>query len=105
MKPFLELSTEEIEALSSEEFAAVSPFEKHSCADCAHLQKVVSLWCGNKFAIAARGTRRPGIIKCPYWAPDWNKIPDKYKTEENGFLSAFDNNLKAIKRFLKSFLK
>jgi hypothetical protein len=86
MKKFSEMSQSEINSLSKEEFMSISPFEKRSCYDCGHLKQALSWWCGNKDAIKKRGTTIPGCIKCPFWAPDWNLIDDKYKTPENGYI-------------------
>lgn len=86
MKKFSELSSEEIYKMSNEEFAAVSPFEKKSCADCEFLIERMSLWCSNKEAVSLRGTSLPGVIKCTFWKPDWNRIEKSYKTAENGYV-------------------
>jgi len=87
MKPFNELTTVEIQALSKEEFDAVSPFDKHSCYDCASLKGYVTIWCTNMEACNYRRTAIPGIIKCPWWTPEWKFIEDKYKTPENGYVA------------------
>lgn len=84
-KKFSELSPSEIQALSKEEFKNISPFEKKSCYDCTYCKPAVTLWCRNEEAVKARGTAIPGVIKCPFWEPDWKYIKDKYKTEENGY--------------------
>ena len=76
----------EIKAMPREEFLAVDPFEKKSCADCAHCIAVRSWWCTNKDAIEARGTSFPGVILCPFWSPRWSDIPAKYRTPENGYV-------------------
>lgn len=96
MKAFNEMTSAEIQTMSSEEFKAVSPFEKHSCVDCAFLKAVVSLWCTNERAIKARGTRLPGIIKCPFWEPNWKYIDKKYRTSENGYVPV----IKKVKNLL-----
>lgn len=88
-KKFSEMSQEEIRAMSDEEFKAVSPFEKRSCYDCRFCKSVLSNWCTNKNAIKARGTRIPGVIKCPYWEVDWGYVKPEYKTEENGYKPRF----------------
>lgn len=72
-----------------------TPFEKRTCKDCAHLIEVLSLWCGNEQAIKDRGTRIPGCIHCPHWAPDWKHIHKQYKTAENGYKS-FWSKIKSI---------
>ena len=87
-KKFSEMNSSEIAEMSDGDFRSVSPFEKKSCADCGHLKKALSLWCGNEVAISARGTRIPGVIKCPYWKPDWKHINSRYKTIENGYPKA-----------------
>ena len=84
-KNFKDLTTAEIRAMSEEEFLAVSPFEKQSCADCKHLRGYVSLWCINKEAREYRGTGIPGVIKCHFWGPCWKRMPKKYRTKENGY--------------------
>lgn len=86
VKRFKDMTSAEIKAMSDEDFKAVSPFEKRTCYDCGHLKHALHWWCTNESAIKLRGTRIPGIIKCPYWKPDWSVIPDKYKTEENGYV-------------------
>jgi hypothetical protein len=91
MKPFSEMSQSEIDAMTKEDFKAVSPFEKKSCYDCGDLKQALSYWCKNKDAIKLRGTSIPGCIKCPYWTPDWKYIDDKYKTEENGYVKPIEN--------------
>jgi hypothetical protein len=90
-KRFEKLTAAEIQAMSDEDFKDVSPFEKRSCYDCAHLTSALSWWCGNDEAIKFRGTRIPGGIKCLYWEPDWSMIDTKYKTIENGYLSTNDH--------------
>ena len=109
MKKFSEMNQSEIEALSKEEFKAVSPFEKKSCYDCGHLKSALSWWCSSEDAIKARGTRIPGCIKCPYWKPDWKEIDNKYKTEDNGYVKpiekvkqvALNSSVKWYKRLFK----
>ena len=86
MKKFSEMTQAEINAMSDEDFKAVSPFEKRSCFNCSSLTSYVSLWCLNDKAYEFRGTRIPGGIKCLFWTPDWKEIDDKYKTEENGYV-------------------
>jgi CRISPR/Cas system CMR-associated protein Cmr1 (group 7 of RAMP superfamily) len=85
MKKFKDMTSEEIAALSNEEFNKISPFDKHSCYDCLHLKGFVNIWCTNREAIQYRGTAIPGIIKCTFWSPNWDYIDDAYKTPENGF--------------------
>ena len=75
MKPFNQLSQEEINNLTPEEFKAIPPEEKRSCHDCNHLKAFVSLWCTNEQAKKARGTSIPGCIKCPYWEAKVSHIP------------------------------
>ncbi len=83
-----------------EEFLAVSPFERKHCADCAFLVGYVNWWCRNEEAIKFRGTKIPGVVKCPFWSPDWKHIDKKYKTAENGYVYSkwgkFKNRLSAI---------
>lgn len=67
MKPFNEMSQQEIDALSKEEFLSIDPEIRRSCYDCGWIKPVVSLWCGNEEAINYRGTSIPGCIKCIYW--------------------------------------
>lgn len=67
MKNFNEMSQKEINNLTDDEWMAIPPEEKRSCYDCGHLYSALSLWCGSDDAIAARGTRIPGIIKCKWW--------------------------------------
>jgi hypothetical protein len=86
VKKFSEMTSAEIQAMSDEEFKAVSPFEKRSCYHCGHLKSALSWWCTCKEAKEARGTSLPGIIKCTYWIPDWKVIPKEYKTPENGYV-------------------
>ena len=86
LKKFSEMTQSEINAMSKEDYLNVSPFEKKSCYDCNHLKQLVTYWCQNKEAIEARGTKRPGCIKCPFWEPDWSYINSKYKTVENGYI-------------------
>jgi hypothetical protein len=86
MKPFSEMTQEEINSMTTEEFLSVSPFEKKSCADCAHCKASMSLWCRNAEAIAYRGTSIPGVIKCKFWKPNWRYIDRKYRTPENGYV-------------------
>lgn len=109
MKKFSEMNQSEINALTKEEFKAVSPFEKKSCYDCGHLKSALSLWCTNEEAKKARGTTLPGCIKCTFWKPDWKVIDDKYKTEENGYVKpiekvkqiALNSSVKWYKRLFK----
>lgn len=86
-KSFSEMTHSEIVSMSEEDYRKVSPFEKHSCYDCAHLKSALSWWCFNNEAAKYRGTRLPGVIKCHFWKPDWNYINEKYKTSENGYVS------------------
>lgn len=111
MKKFNEMTQSEINAMSEEDFKAVSPFEKRSCYDCGHLKSVLSWWCTSKDAKKARGTSLPGCIKCTFWKPDWKVIDEKYKTEENGYTkpieqikqTALKSSVKWYERFLKYF--
>ncbi len=41
-----------------------------SCGYCDNIISALSLWCGSKEAIEARGTSIPGCIHCPFWKPD-----------------------------------
>lgn len=108
MKPFKEMTSAEIKAMSTEEFNAVSPFEKHSCYNCGDLHSYVTWWCSNTKAIKIRGTRIPGIIKCTYWVPDWSVIDKKYKTPENGYVTPLEKIIEKKNTFihkLKSLFK
>ena len=78
MKDFNKMSSWEIQSMSDEEFKAVPPEQKKSCYDCDHLKSVISWWCTNPNAIKARGTRIPGVIKCPFWS-SMKKIPEDRK--------------------------
>ena len=80
------MSQSEIENISEEDFKRVSPFDKRSCFDCAHLKSALSWWCTNPEAKKARGTSIPGCIKCHFWSPDWNMIDKKHKIPENGYV-------------------
>ena len=104
MKNFNELTTEEINSMSDEDFKNVSPFEKKSCYHCNHLKSGLSWWCTNPDAKKARGTTLPGVIKCPYWAPDWKYIDDKYKTEENGYVK-YEGIKEITKETISTFKK
>jgi hypothetical protein len=84
-----------------QDIAEKSPFEIRSCYDCGHLKAVINWWCGNKEAIAYRGTAIPGCRNCPYWKPDWSMIKEKYKTRENGYIK----QTSFIKRLLFISLK
>lgn len=79
MKKFSQMAQGEINAMSAEEFAAVSPFEKKSCYDCVYLKSALSWWCTNKEAKNARGTSLPGGVRCPFWGPKLKLIDDKFK--------------------------
>lgn len=70
---FSELTTEQINNLTEEEFKNIPPEEKRSCYDCTHMKGYISWWCTEKQAIKARGTSIPGCIKCPFWEPKRNK--------------------------------
>lgn len=108
MKAFKEMTSVEIKSMSDEEFNAVSPFEKHSCYNCGDLHSYISWWCSNTKAIKIRGTRIPGIIKCPCWTPDWSVIDKKYKTHENGYVTIMENLIEKKNKFiqkLKSLFK
>jgi len=96
MKTFTEMTQDEINAMSPEDFKAVSPFEKRSCGNCSSLRLAVSYWCTNETAKKKRGTSIPGCIKCPYWTPDWKHIDDKYKTFENGYIKPIEEVYKKI---------
>jgi len=98
MKPFNEMTSTEIKALSKEEFDNISPFDKHSCYDCIYLKGFINIWCTNKKAIQYRNTAIPGVIKCIFWAPNWDWIEDKYRTPENGYVSP----VKKVKNLLKN---
>lgn len=76
MKPFAELTQEEISNLTDEQFSAIPPEEKRSCGDCGWIIGYVNLWCSNEEAIKVRTTRIPGCIKCPYWKKQtrWQKL-------------------------------
>ncbi len=78
MKSFNEMTQEEINKLTVDEFLNISPFEKKSCYDCKFLKSYVTVWCKNKEAIKARGTSIPGCTKCPFWQPNWDWIDKKY---------------------------
>ncbi len=54
-------------------------YSARCCADCAFLQSYVNWWCREPNAIRERGTAIPGIIHCPYWAPDKRYIRKKIK--------------------------
>lgn len=75
-----------------------NPFELKRCYDCAFMKPALSWWCSNKEAIKARGTSIPGIKNCPYWEPDWKYIPEKFRTEENGYIKpkGFFQKLKSL---------
>jgi len=105
MKKFSEMTSSEIQAMSDEEFKAVSPFEKHSCFDCGHLKSALSWWCTCKEAKEARGTSLPGVIKCTYWIPDWKVISDKWKTPENGYVPPKEKTKEEIKKVKNIFIK
>ena len=95
-KKFSDMTTEEIEAMSDAEFKAVSPFEKKSCHDCAHIVPAMSLYCGNIAAVSARGTSLPGCIRCPYWEPNFDYIDAKYRTKKNGYVPLVDQLVNSI---------
>ena len=61
-KKLSDMNQSEINALSDEEFKAISPFEKRSCYDCKYLKSALSWWCTNEDAKKARGTSIPGCI-------------------------------------------
>ena len=69
MKKIADMSQDDINALSIEDFDAIPPEEKRSCYDCGHLVSALSWWCGSDDAINYRGTSLPGCIKCTYWIP------------------------------------
>lgn len=95
-KKFEDLTSEEINAMSKAEFAAVSPFDKKSCHDCSHIVAAMSLYCGNIAAVSARGTSIPGCIKCPYWEPNFDYIDKKYHTKEYGYVSLLDQIVNSV---------
>lgn len=105
MKKFSEMTQKEITSLSKEEFKSISPFEKKSCYDCGNLVGHISWWCKSKEAIEYRGTSIPGIIRCKFWKPDWSHIKDKYKTEENGYISISKNVKNKINEITNIFKK
>ncbi|PLS19353.1 hypothetical protein CVD28_02760 [Bacillus sp. M6-12] len=43
--------------------------DRKSCFDCNFCQASQSWWCVNEKAVEERGTKLPGIIKCPHWKP------------------------------------
>lgn len=79
MKDFKDMTEQEIQEMSKEDFDAVSPMDKKSCYDCACLKMAVTSWCGNKKAVESRGTSIAGCIRCAYWEPDWRYIDKKHK--------------------------
>lgn len=81
MNKFSEMSQFEINKLTYDEFMSISPFEKKSCYDCIYLQGYYNLWCTSVEARKARGTTIPGIIKCPYWSPNYDFIDVIYKSK------------------------
>lgn len=58
-------------------------YEDRGCAYCGNLRSAVNWWCGSKEAIAMRHTSIPGIIHCPFWAPDKALIRAELKDLEN----------------------
>lgn len=66
---FSELSSQQINNLTEEEFNSIPPEEKRSCYDCKHMKGYISWWCTEKEAVKVRGTAIPGVIKCPFWEP------------------------------------
>ena len=105
-KKFSEMTKSEIDALSKEEYDAVSPFEKKHCYDCKHLVSadrfsISDLFCNNKESIKSRGTNLPGCIRCPYWKPDWSLIDKKHRTKENGYASIGTKILNFFKKYFK----
>lgn len=58
-------------------------YEDRACAYCGKLRSAVSWWCGSEEAIAARHTAIPGIIHCPFWAPDKRYVRAELKGLEN----------------------
>ena len=76
-KTFAEMSQEEINAMTPEEFAAVPPDQKRSCYDCGWIVTALSHWCGNEEASRARGTKFPGCIKCTYWKPAEKSLEER----------------------------
>lgn len=48
--------------------------EKQGCAWCKHCKAYVNWWCTNEEAKKARGTAIAGVIKCPYFKFDPDKI-------------------------------
>lgn len=67
IKKFSDLTQDEIDSMTDEEYNTVPPEEKRSCHDCAHLKPAIRYWCSNKEAIELRGTSIPGCIRCPSW--------------------------------------
>lgn len=49
---------------------------RRGCSDCADMRGSVSWWCVNEDAIAARGTRIPGVQSCPFWSPARVQAPE-----------------------------
>ena len=84
MKDFEDMTQKEIAEMSDENFKDVSPFKKKSCYDCNSLAGRLTLWCMNDEAFKARRTRMPGVIKCPFWQPNYNYIDEKYHPVSNG---------------------
>jgi|GEM_PF-5565984 len=63
------------EVSSNEEIEFEKKAMQHKgCAYCKDCIPIVSWWCKNEEAIKARGTRIPGIIQCPYFTFDKDKI-------------------------------
>lgn len=46
--------------------AEEDPFERRVCGECQYLKYEVTFCCGNKNAIAYRGTSLPTIADCPF---------------------------------------
>jgi len=67
MKKFNEMTQNEINTMSEEDFKVIPPDERRSCYDCGHLKSALSWWCTNKEAQKVRGTSLPGCIKCTFW--------------------------------------
>lgn len=69
MTAFKDLTKEQRNSMSAEEWAAVPPEEKKSCHDCRFLKGYVSLWCVNEDAAKWRGSKIPGGCLCKFWEP------------------------------------
>ena len=92
-----ELTEKDIQNMSDEEWRDLSPFLKKHCTDCAFLKGAMSWYCTNEDAKQMRGTSLPAICLCPFWKPNWNYIPKKYKTEEYGYVPPVEKVVRKIK--------